>query len=121
MTPPVSAHLGNLISVVYTAQNLSGSTAPANWTDSTYLSQDAVLSADDLLLGTVQHMTSVAGMTSYTGTLTGIIPLVNQGNYRVIVVTDSGLVVPDLGRANNTGVSSATMNLTIETNPLILG
>ena len=42
----------------------------------------------------------------YPATLTAPVPGLPVGSYHVIVVVDSGLQVPDINRANNTGVGS---------------
>ena len=97
---------GQNITVNYTVANLSPAAATGSWTDSVYLSPDGTVNANDLLLGRVTHTGGLARMSSYNGTLTAPLPGVVNGSYYVIVTTDSQLQVPDVSRANNTGVSA---------------
>ncbi|HEY6564872.1 MAG TPA: CARDB domain-containing protein, partial [Pirellulaceae bacterium] len=121
VTIPATANLGDVIQVIYEVRNASGSTASSPWTDSVYLSSDGVLGPEDALLGSVVRSTPVAGLTNYTSTLTAPVPVANPGSYRLIVLADSGHVVPDQARANNTLVSPGTINLAIDSHPLVLG
>ena len=100
---------GQSLTVGYTIANLSSDAATGTWTDSVYLSANGLLDADSLLLGRVSHAGGLAGMSSYNGTLTGVVPGAVDGGYPVIVVPDSGLQVPDLNRANNAGVSTSAV------------
>ncbi len=116
---PAPAIPGQPITVTCTVKNLGTVAATGNWTDSVYLSADMVLSADDLLLGRVAHTGDVAGLSSYTETLTAALPGVIDGTYHIIVVADSGLQVPDVNRANN--VAAAAQALPVSTRALALG
>ncbi len=110
---------GQSLTVGYTIANLSSDAATGTWTDSVYLSANGLLDADSLLLGRVSHAGGLAGMSSYNGTLTGVVPGAVDGGYSVIVVADSGLQVPDLNRTNNAGVSTGAVP--VLTPPLALG
>ena len=50
-----------------------------------------------MLLGRSGHAGGLAGLASYNGTLTVTLPGVVDRDDYLIVVTDSGLQVPDLG------------------------
>ena len=100
---------GQSLTVGYTIANLSSDAATGTWTDSVYLSANGLLDADSLLLGRVSHAGGLAGMSSYKGTLTGVVPGAVDGAYSVIVVADSGMQVPDLDRTNNAGVSTGAV------------
>jgi RHS repeat-associated protein len=110
ITPPSQGTTGQNITVNYTVKNLSiGPIAAAtSWTDSVYVSTSPTLNTSAVLLGRVPQSGPVAGLGSYTGTLTKPLPGVVDGNYYVIVVADSGLQVPDVNRANNTNASTTT-------------
>ncbi len=110
---------GQNITVGWTVQNLSPTTASGSWTDSVYLSADGVLDDNSLVLGRVSHTGGLAGMSSYNGSLTTQVPGVIDGSYTVIVVTDSELVEPDLNRANNIGI--APTELPVHASELTLG
>ena len=100
---------GQNITIGYTVQNLSPNAAAGSWTDSVYLSAAGTLDANALLLGRVSHTGGLAGLSSYTGTLTASLPGVVNGNYYLIVVTDSQLLVLDINRANNIAASATTL------------
>ena len=112
VSEPASGTPGDSVTVNYTVQNLSGSTATGPWTDSVYLSTDQTLDASDTLLGSGVHTGNVAVSGSYIGGVTATLPVIANGNYYLIVVTDSGKAVPDTNRTNNTAVSAATLQLT---------
>jgi RHS repeat-associated protein len=57
----------------------------------------------------VTHTGNVAGLASYNGTLTAPLPGVADGAYRVVVVADSGLQVPDFDRTNGTLAAPAAL------------
>ena len=72
---------GQSLTVGYTIANLSSDAATGTWTDSVYLSANGLLDADSLLLGRVSHAGGLAGMSSYNGTLTGVVPGAVDGAY----------------------------------------
>jgi RHS repeat-associated protein len=118
VTVPASGMPGQVVSIPYTVQNLAATPATGDWFDSLYLSSDAVFDSADTLLGRVHHVGDVAGNSSYSETLTAPVPALPNGNYHVIVLVDSRGLVPDLNRANNLGVSSGVINLSVPELPL---
>ena len=110
---------GQRITVGYTVQDLSPNAATGTWTDSVYLSASGTLDVNALLLGRTSHTGGLAGLASYNGTLTVSLPGVVNGNYYLIVVTDSQQLVLDINRANNIAVS--TTPLRVSTQLLSLG
>jgi RHS repeat-associated protein len=112
-TFPTTATLGDSTAITYTVKNLSATPATGDWYDSVYLSRDGTLDPGDALLGRVHHVGDVAGLSSYTETLTAPLPALADGGYHVIVLADSRGLVPDPNRPNNTGVSSATIAVTV--------
>ena len=60
----------------------------------------------------------MAGLTSYSASLSAAMPAVPDGSYHLIVVTDSQLQVPSTDRSNGTGVSAA---LPVHSQALVLG
>ncbi len=107
---PANALLGQNVTVTYTDTNLgTQATTAGNWTDSVYLSPETVVDANAVLLGRVTHTGNLAGLASYTGTLTAPLPGTMVGSYHVIVVVDSGLQVPDTNRANNVAVAATSL------------
>jgi len=110
---PSQGTIGQNITINYTVNNLGTvPTTAGPWTDSVYLSAAATLTADAMLLGRVTHAGALAGLSSYAGALTAPLPGLLNGSYHVLVVVDSGLQVPDVNRANNTGFSAALLHMT---------
>jgi RHS repeat-associated protein len=118
--PPSSVHVGDLIAIPFSVTNVSGTAAPGGWHDAVYLSLDNTLGPEDIRLGAVQRVTPLAGNATIAGVLTAPIPRMPTGTYRVLVVADADAMIPDLSRADNIGLSSGTIEVSIETNPLVL-
>ena len=95
--------------VCYQAVHASGSAATAPWTDSIYLSTDAVWDATDILVGSSTRNANLAIGGSYTGSVTADLPAIPSGLYYIIVMTDSGEAAPDTNRANNAAASATTI------------
>jgi RHS repeat-associated protein len=113
---PMTVAPGQTLTVNYQVQNLGSGAAHGNgpsggWVDSAYLSPDATLSPDDLLLGQSTHTGDVAGLSTYTGSVSGIVPGLIDGTYFVILVVDGGKQVPDVDRTNNTSTAPAPLAL----------
>jgi RHS repeat-associated protein len=98
---PSSATDGQNLTVNYTITNQGTVTATGSWVDSVYLSPDRRLHPESILLGRVPHIGNLAGLAAYNGTLTARVPGIVDGAYRVVVVADSGLQIPDIDRTNN--------------------
>ncbi len=113
---PVSP--GDQVTVGFTVTN-QGTPASGTWTDSVYLSQDDTLSADDLLLGRVDHGGGLATLGSYASSVKAALPATGDGSYRLIVVADSSLQVPDADRSSNIVASPVAVQARV--NPLTLG
>ncbi len=87
--------------ISYRVTNNGTVAATGSWIDSVYLSSDGNLSPDDILLGRVSHSGDLAYGEIYQGSLTTPLPGLTDGTYRILVVVDSGLQVPDINRTNN--------------------
>ncbi|MEI6445074.1 MAG: CARDB domain-containing protein, partial [Nostocales cyanobacterium ELA583] len=114
ITTPVSGIPGQGINISYTVKNQGTDTALGTWTDSIYLSKDNQWDIGDALLGQVNHSGDIAGGASYDGTLNGVIPGVNLGNYNIIVRSDIRNQVPEVNESNNAGVSISQISLDVE-------
>ena len=108
VTAPASFTPGQNGTISWTVTNAGASTT-SDWVDSVYLSATGTLGAGDLFLGNVSHTGGLTESASYTGSLTVPFPAA-AGSYKVVVVTDSMLVVGDINRANNVAVSSAIVS-----------
>lgn len=113
-----SGVVGEDVTVEYTVNNASSTAASGDWLDSIYLSEDLQLDYFDTLLGRVEHVGGVAGLGSYSQSLTTTMPALPPGNYRVFVVQDSRGVVPDQNRADNTAMSSGVVTSQFVTLPV---
>lgn len=119
ITPPASITLGEEATFTWTVQNSSANTANGVWHDSIYLSTDAVWDSGDALVGQKQMSGSVAPSTTYTETLTTVIPPIDTGNYYVIVRTDARNTIRESNEANN--VSGSVGQTTVGVTNLLLG
>jgi subtilase family serine protease len=86
-------------------------TAPAGATSvGLYLSSDAQVSADDLVLR-VRSVTALAAGTSQSHSLAEVIPdTVKPGAYYVLLAVDPAAAVAEANEANNTKVIAVTVN-----------
>ena len=117
---PAQAYLNQTVTFTFTVTNLGTvATTVGSWTDSIYLSLDTTIDANAVLVGRIMHTGDLAPFSQYTAMLTAAVPGITPGSYHVIVVTDSGLQVPDFNRANSTGV--ATTEVSIQPPTLLIG
>ena len=108
---PANPLLNQNVTVTFTVTNLGTvATTVGSWDDSVYLSTEAVVDGNAVLLGRVTHNGDLASQADYSASLTPPLPGLAVGSYHVIVVTDSGLQVPDLNRANNTGLAPTELS-----------
>lgn len=117
-TMPATATPGQVINISYDVRNISSTPATGDWVDSLYLSRDATLDENDVLLGRVEHRGGVTGMSSYRETFSGALPALAEGSYRVIVLSDSRGLVQEANRDNNIGFSTSAIAVTVPLLPL---
>jgi RHS repeat-associated protein len=115
---PTSIQAGESITINWVVNNQGAFDAPGNWQDAVYLSADAILDADDLLLGTAAHVGGLLAGNNYLGQLTINLPGVLPGNYYVLVESDRRAQVTQATRDNDLAASSAT--LAVDVAPLLL-
>ena len=65
------------------------------------------------MLGRVHHVGDVAGLGSYTETLTAPLPNLADGGYHVVIEVDSRDLVSDSNRSNNTGISTNAFHVSV--------
>ncbi len=121
VTAPANARAGHPFSFTYQVTNRGVSTTPnSSWRDAYYLSTDTTLDSGDIPIGSLVHSgaLNIAGSPndSYTRTVTYNLPHGLEGNYYVLVQTDSTNVVFEgplgsPGETNNVTASAATVEI----------
>jgi RHS repeat-associated protein len=108
---PASGPQDGDVTVHWTVQNQGGDPATGSWYDSIYLSQDAVWSSGDRLLGSLAHAGGLAAGAPYDAQATFHVQGVPPGDYRYLVVTDVRHESAEGGRLdNNAAASTATVS-----------
>ncbi|MGE3817844.1 MAG: putative Ig domain-containing protein, partial [Isosphaeraceae bacterium] len=98
---------GETIPVTWTVANVGGrDTRESSWVDRIYLSVDASLDPGDVLLGEASRSSPLAKGLSYTRTLDLRLPDGIEGDFHVLVFTDSNLAVQGSGLGNEPWVDS---------------
>ncbi len=99
------------VSISFDVTNLGTvATSVGKWVDSVYLSTQTAVDSSAVLLGRIAHSGDLTSQESYSENLTAPVPGLLVASYHVIVVADSGLVVPDINRTNNTGVAPTELS-----------
>ncbi|MCB1121116.1 MAG: right-handed parallel beta-helix repeat-containing protein, partial [Verrucomicrobiae bacterium] len=99
---PSSIGIGQSVSIDYTVVNNGPSTLPSTtWTDRIYLSGDRFLDTPDTLLGSVGVTRSLAPGASYQGSLSVIVPPIEQGAHYLILSANDDWDAVELHRLNN--------------------
>ncbi len=90
VVPTTAPHAGDTIPVTWTVTNVgSRDTREGYWVDSVYLSQSPSLDDTAVSLGVVPHTSGLPMGGSYTAGLNVTLPYGIQGNYYILVYTDS--------------------------------
>ncbi len=109
VTAPPTATSGQPIVVDYTvANNGAGPTSTPSWWESVWLSPTPTYDAQTaVLLGQRQNVTFLGVGESYTGSVTGTVPLGTSGTRYVLATADGGDAVPETDGTDNTSASGA--------------
>jgi subtilase family serine protease len=102
---PLEAFASAPFEISYEVTNAGSSVTPnSSWRDRFYLSSDNQLSiGSDLYLGQTTHYGALAADENYIGRFNTALPDGLQGNYYVLVATDSSELVFELDDGNNVG------------------
>jgi hypothetical protein len=113
---PTSLGAGRDLRVTFTVTNNGISpTVENNWVDRLYLSTDATLDENDLLVQSKTHYGNIGVFESYTDFLDARLPWsAAPGNYYLILATDSTDNVFELENSNNVIATEAAIPLAIE-------
>ncbi len=107
---PAEGQFGQTITLTYTVTNLGPDAAVEGWRDRIYLSNNATLSSNDILLhttdATIPHLDGQSGNNSYSRTVTLQLPVdvnLEPGVYHLIVQTDALGTQPETSESDNLG------------------
>ena len=103
VTVPASVTAGTSAGLRFTVSNTGPEATSGQWRDHVYLSLDAVVSADDVLLAQVDSGAALNPGESYSTALNNIdIPIRYRGDAYLIVVADGGIRIDEYpNEANN--------------------
>ena len=111
-TVPTSTKNGDVVRIEWTVQNDGQATAIHPWTDRIVLSQDNVYgNSGDIELGRLIHAAELLEGDSYTGFINAAIPFGIQGDYFILVRTDSSNQVFETSDTNNTDSQPISIGL----------
>jgi len=115
---PMSLKLGATATLNYTVTNCGpGAVAATNWIDAVYLSSDELLDSSDVLVGSAIMNGPLAVGETYANTLELALPIIDDGEYHVIVSIDDAWQVLEVHQLNNeraTPVAVGAANLAMD-------
>ncbi len=102
MSSPDTSLSGTSIELNYTVTNQGRGAAGSTWIDAIFISDDAVFSGDDKLLGQFENKYSLEPDSSYTQSVTISFPPDFTGNHYLFCRTNQKLNLPESDQGNNT-------------------
>ncbi len=114
ITVPENGIPGAQTSISYTVTNQSEQAITGQWSDSLYISPDAVWDLGDALFSREAINGPLAGNASYSQTATGSLPGIIGGDYYVIVRSDIFNQISESNESNNLKVSLDTTHMDVE-------
>ncbi len=122
ISAPATALAGHDFTFSYTVTNAgAGATPNYTWNDALYLSPTATFNASTAIpLGPQTHQGSLAAGASYTNSVTVMLPPALAGSYYVVAITDTGNVVFEIDRTNNTGASTSPVTISVAPADLVV-
>ena len=115
ITAPSVITAGDDITISYQLANVGAFTANGTINDVIYLSKDNQWDMDDAMVGVVNGKMTIHPGNTATRSVTGRITNIPEGNYYVIVKTNSTKTVAEKDDTNNTAVSIATSTVQFKT------
>lgn len=112
-SPTIKA--GENVTITYQIENNGEYGAAANLSDAIYLSEDSKWDVNDVMVGVVSGNVSIDPGNAITRSATGRITNMPEGNYYVIVKTNSTHTVSEADYDNNTGVMKSPSRLAFNT------
>lgn len=111
LSAPSSVTAGETITITYTIQNNSDNTASGQLRDVIYMSKDNKLDASDEMVGVVSGNVEIESGNSIVREATGRITNMVEGNYYIIVKTNSTHSIAETDYENNNKVADASSSL----------
>jgi hypothetical protein len=113
VTIPASAMSGAPVHVAWTVMNVGVNPANGSWSDTAYLSGDAVWDISDRPIGRFLFSGTVVPGDSYNATLDASLPPATPGTYRIIVRSDIFDDITESDDLNNTTTSADFLQVTV--------
>lgn len=115
VSAPGSIKAGDDVTISYKIENVGEYAAAANLHDVIYLSKDNRWDLNDVMVGVVSGNVTIEAGNSITRNATGRITNMPEGDYYVIVKTNSTRTVAEQNTDNNVGVMKSTSRLAFNT------
>ena len=115
ISAPASIKAGDDVTISYQIANVGEFTANGTLNDVIYLSKNKTWDKDDLMVGVVSGKVNINPGEQATRTVTGRITNVPEGDYYVVVKTNSTKTIAELSDKNNTGIASSPSRLSFTT------
>ena len=114
LTAPATATSGSTISLGWLVENQGLGAVLGGWTDKVYLSSNQVLDPGDTLLGEFTRAGSLEPGSHYSSLNDLRIPIHVRGSQYLLLVTDTGNIIAEVGAENN---NTTTVALEVELTP----
>ena len=111
ITAPSSIKAGDNVNISYQIDNVGEFTADGTLNDVIYLSKDNVWDKNDVMVGVVSGNVSIDPGERMTRSVTGRVTNVSEGDYYVIVKTNSTKTIAESKEDNNTAVAASASRL----------
>ncbi len=112
---PATIKAGEAVTISYRLSNVGAYAAQGTLNDVIYLSRNKTWDKDDTMVGVVTGEVTIDPGESITRTVTGRITNVPEGNYYVVVKTNSTRTIAEQADDNNTLVASSPSALSFAT------
>ena len=112
------AAVGDTLKATWFTRNNAQATASGKMTEIVYLSQDTIVSNDDLRFTKGAKEIFLPGLTQEKDSLSFVVPPLPQNTYHVLVATDVLNNIPDSVRTNNVGFTPNPIAITLESLPI---
>ena len=101
---------GQSISISWQDANLGGADASGTWTDRVYLSSDQTIGNDEFL-GSFPFTGTIAAGQAMPRTASVTLPMFDQGDHWLVIVTGVGASFFEPNTSNNTSIAGTKTNL----------